>query len=81
MDIAWDDQIYVTGSFGTGSVETTSYPQRFTGSISPGVVINKKIAFGNISGNAYLNITSNGIINSGSVVFANGNSETINGLS
>jgi hypothetical protein len=80
LDVAWDDSVWLTGSFGTGSVTITHYPSRFSGSISSGVSIIGKIAHGNLSGNSFLITNQNGVINSGSSILTRGNSGTINGL-
>jgi hypothetical protein len=80
LDIAWDDSVWLTGSFGTGSVTITTYPPRFSGSISNGVSITGKTAYGSLSGNSFLITDQDGVIGSGSSILTYGNSETINGL-
>jgi len=80
LDIAWDDQVWTTGSFGTGSVVITSYPPRFNGNISSGVVINGVTAYGMLSGSAFLITDLNGLIDTGSTILSHGMSDTINGL-
>lgn len=80
LDIAWDDQVWVTGSFGTGSIIVTSYPPRFSGSISSGVSITGLTANGNLFGNILLITNSIGVIGSGSTLLSYGTSSTINGM-
>lgn len=80
LDIAWNDQIWSTGSFGTGSVTITSIFPRFSGSISNGTSITGKIASGSLSGNAYLIINQNGEINSESTILTYGKTETVDGV-
>ena len=81
LDIAWDDQIFITGSFGTGSITIQSYPSGLSGSMTSSIAITDIVASGSFSGNSYLIIDSFGVINSGSSVLSTGLSETIKGLS
>lgn len=80
LDVAWDDQVFITGSFGTGSVTIQSYPSGLTGSMTSSITITDITASGSFSGNAYLITDSFGVINSGSSVLFTGLSETIKGL-
>jgi hypothetical protein len=80
LDIGWDDSIWITGSFGTGSVVTTQYSPKLSGSMVSPVTITELSASGNFNGNAFLVIGSGDVIDTGSVVNLTGNSATINGL-
>jgi hypothetical protein len=80
IDVMWDDSVWNTGSFGTGSIQINRYNPRISGSIITGVTISGLIATGSIAGNAYLNITSDTVINSGSMIDVVGLSETIRGV-
>jgi hypothetical protein len=81
LDVAWDDSSWITGSFGTGSVSTAIYHPIISGSMASGVRITGSIASGSFSGQSYLVIDGNNVVNSGSIVDARGLSETINGIS
>lgn len=80
LDVAWDNATWVTGSFGTGSVNINTYVTGFSGSMSSGVDIWNVTASGNFSGNAYLTFNVDDSINSG-LINTTGTSGNINGVS
>jgi hypothetical protein len=77
LDVMWDDSSWNTGSFGTGSVNISTYAPRISGSMISGISISNITATGSIGGNAYLIISSDNVITSGSLVDVLGLSETL----
>jgi len=80
LDVRWDDQVYVTGSYGTGSVTITYYEQGFSGSMLSQSEITGISASGNFNGSAYFNMSPTGEVFGDSVFNVIGNSGNIKGL-
>jgi hypothetical protein len=76
LDIGWDDTVWTTGSFGTGSINTITYPARLSGSMLSSSVITGISVSGSVNGNMYL-ITDSGNILTGSQANVYGNSGNI----
>lgn len=80
LDIAWDDQTFITGSFGTGSVITEIISPRISGSMTNGITITNFLWTGSIGGFCGLTLNSNGQILSSSFLDMGGKDGTIQGV-
>ncbi len=80
LDVAWDDSVWTTGSFGTGSVTVLSYTPRISGSMMSSSVISVLSATGSVVGSAYLALSPTYVVGSGSIVQLSGLTGTIKGI-
>jgi hypothetical protein len=80
LDVAWDDSVWITGSFGTGSVIISHYNPRISGSMYATASITGVSVSGSVGGNAYLLFDDNSGILSGSMLDVVGTSGTIDGV-
>lgn len=80
LDVKWDDQIYVTGSYGTGSVTTTTIPTGISGSMTNGITLTNTFYTGSVNGFVGLVLSTDGQITSGSFADVTGKSGTVEGL-
>jgi hypothetical protein len=80
LDVGWDDQVYITGSFGTGSIVSVTYPPGVSGSMLSTSIITGVSANGNVGGNLFLMLDSSDTVLSTSICNLTGQNGTIKGL-